>query len=666
MLTRTRRAWTRVAAAWLALLAAPGLTAREQDPLPSGPDLVARFVAAIGGADAWRGVTSMHATGRTELPAQNLRGTFEMLSARPARLLLRMDLAGMGKAESGFNGEVGWTLDPMVGPSLVTGGPLAEMKNDAHFDAALHPPDLIASVVTRARVEFDGRPAYKVAVTYVSGQLRDEFFDVETGLMLGSEGVSDTPMGKLPVKVTLRDYKVFGGVKQPTRLIQASMGLEQHFVIESLELNVVRPDAFQPPPVIRAMIKGEPDEPWRRAAVASFDEAWTTIYESFYDPSFGGLDWEGVRTSLRPRVQAAADPDAARAVIREMLATLKRSHFALLSSSATDGEPLPKGEALIAIDTRLVDGAVVITGVRPGTDAARAGLAPGQVVLAIDDESAAQWTAGNGTADPRIAAMATWRRVQRALRGADRSEARVRIGESGRERVIVTRRSRPEGDRVVFGDLPPFFVQVGERVVKTPAGHAVGVVGFNVWMTSAGDQVAAAIDRHRSAAGLVLDLRGNPGGLAAMIQGVAGHVFNERVVLGRMKTRTADLEFFANPRVVMPDGRRVTPFAGPLVVLVDELTASASECFAGGLQSLGRARVVGRTTAGQALPASTRRLSNGDLLMYVVGDFVTATGRRLEGDGVVPDEPVSLEAAALLAGRDPDLEAALRWIDTKI
>ncbi len=150
-----------------------------------------------------------------------------------------------------------------------------------------------------------------------------------------------------------------------------------------------------------------------------------------------------------------------------------------------------------------------------------------------------------------------------------------------------------------------------------------------------------------------------------MIRGVAGHLFDQQVVLGRMKTRDTELEFAANPRVVTADGRRVVPFAGPVALLVDELTASASECFAGGLQSLGRVRVFGRTTAGQALPASTKRLPNGDLLMYVVGDFVTGTGRRLEGEGVIPDEKVTLDPALLTAGRDPDLEAALRWLDTK-
>ena len=148
-----------------------------------------------------------------------------------------------------------------------------------------------------------------------------------------------------------------------------------------------------------------------------------------------------------------------------------------------------------------------------------------------------------------------------------------------------------------------------------------------------------------------------------MISGVAGHLFAEPGLLGRMKTRTADLEFNANPRLVTPDGVRVEPYKGPVALLVDELTASASECFAGALQSLGRARVFGRQTLGQALPALTRRLTNGDVLMYVVGDFVTATGQRLEGTGVRPDEVVPLSLSELRAGKDATLDAALRWLD---
>jgi carboxyl-terminal processing protease len=130
-----------------------------------------------------------------------------------------------------------------------------------------------------------------------------------------------------------------------------------------------------------------------------------------------------------------------------------------------------------------------------------------------------------------------------------------------------------------------------------------------------------------------------------------------------MHTRQADLELRVNPRRSTPDGRSVTPYGGPVAILVDEVTASASECFAGSVQGLGRARVFGRRTMGQALPAATRQLPSGDILMHVLGDFVTPAGVRLEGRGVVPDEIVPLAIDALRSGRDPDLDAALAWID---
>ena len=83
---------------------------------------------------------------------------------------------------------------------------------------------------------------------------------------------------------------------------------------------------------------------------------------------------------------------------------------------------------------------------------------------------------------------------------------------------------------------------------------------------------------------------------------------------------------------------------------------------AGGLQAISRGRVFGTRTMGQALPATFSRLPNGDTLVHAFGDFVTA-GVRLEGRGVVPDVEIPIDRNALAAGRDPALEAALRWID---
>ena len=102
---------------------------------------------------------------------------------------------------------------------------------------------------------------------------------------------------------------------------------------------------------------------------------------------------------------------------------------------------------------------------------------------------------------------------------------------------------------------------------------------------------------------------------------------------------------------------------GPVAILVDGLTGSASECFTGGMQSLGRARVFGAQTMGQALPALFDRLPNGDILVHAFGDFVTATGDRLEGRGVIPDVEVAISREALASGRDATLDKALEWVD---
>jgi carboxyl-terminal processing protease len=81
------------------------------------------------------------------------------------------------------------------------------------------------------------------------------------------------------------------------------------------------------------------------------------------------------------------------------------------------------------------------------------------------------------------------------------------------------------------------------------------------------------------------------------------------------------------------------------------------------MQSIGRARVFGQTSMGQALPALFDKLPNGDVLIHAYGDFVTANGTRLEARGVIPDEAVPIRREDLLAGRDAALAAALRWID---
>jgi C-terminal processing protease CtpA/Prc len=101
-------------------------------------------------------------------------------------------------------------------------------------------------------------------------------------------------------------------------------------------------------------------------------------------------------------------------------------------------------------------------------------------------------------------------------------------------------------------------------------------------------------------------------------------------------------------------------FTGPLVVLVDVLSGSSSEEFAGALQSQGRATIVGERTAGSVLVMDLKPLPDGGTLAYPLAQTQTADGTVLEGRGVIPDIAVSLNHESLLQGVDPQLEAALQ------
>lgn len=399
---------------------------------------------------------------------------------------------------------------------------------------------------------------------------------------------------------------------------------------------------------------------WRPAAVESFDVAWATIRDTFYDPDMGGLDWDAVRDELRPQVEAASTEDAARGVIRDMLGRLGRSHFALLSPEAVGGGG---GDARVPVDVRITGQGAIVTRTTGNGGPDADGIHPGDIIVAIDGQAVPEPPGGPSPEETRDLRLDLWRVVDGWLRGRPASPARVRLRSTdGRERDVTVVRERPGGEIVRLGTLPPLPVRVESRTVDLAGRLSAGVIAFNVWMAPVDAPLTRAVDDMRTLDGIVLDLRGNPGGLAEMIRGVSGHFFAEPETLGRMRIRTGELEFRANPRRSTPDGRRVEPFAGPVAILVDELTASASECFAGALQALGRARVFGRPTMGQALPALTKVLPNNDTLMYVVGDFITSAGESLEGRGVVPDEVVALDPETLAAGRDAVLDAALAWL----
>jgi carboxyl-terminal processing protease len=405
-------------------------------------------------------------------------------------------------------------------------------------------------------------------------------------------------------------------------------------------------------------------------ATLTFDSAWSRIEATHYDTAYAGVDWHGVRAELRPRAAAARTLDELRAVISEMLARLGESHFSLIPHEAADAlgpqggtASQVTGDAGLAV--RLIDDEIVVTRVGSGGGAEAAGIATGWTLLAIDEILLAprlRSLFALPEQDRRTARTRLLYGVNGALAGlvGDTLLLRLRSGDGTEIERPVALTPSP-GSMVRFGNLPPVLALLEHEAL--PAGDScVGLIRLNVWMVPLSAEFDRAVDELRHCSGMIVDLRGNPGGVAGMVMGTAGHFLNDTLALGFMKTRGNELRFKANPRRVRADGTPVQPFAGPLAVLMDEMSASTSEFFAAGLQGVGRARVFGTSSAGQALPAAMLRLPTNDVLMHVIADFTGPGGVRMEGDGVRPDVTVTSTKQDLLAGRDATLDAAIDWI----
>jgi hypothetical protein len=218
-----------------------------------------------------------------------------------------------------------------------------------------------------------------------------------------------------------------------------------------------------------------------------------------------------------------------------------------------------------------------------------------------------------------------------------------------RLRTINVKRERLKGEMSpAVGNLPAMYTEFESRRLQGRFGY----IRFNAFVPSLMEKLCGALRTMKDAPGIILDLRGNQGGLLGMIGGLTGLLETDAMSMGTMQMRNGRIPLFVFPQLA--------PYSGPLVVLLDGSTQSAGEMFASGLQETGRATLVGEQSAGNTLPSAIKKLPTGAIFQYGFANYETTSGKRLEGSGVTPDLTIKLSRRNLLRGVDPQLTAAIR------
>ena len=387
-----------------------------------------------------------------------------------------------------------------------------------------------------------------------------------------------------------------------------------------------------------------------------FEEVWKTINEKYYNPSFNGVDWNAMRERYRPRVDAVSSDEEFYALLNQMTGELRDAHTRVRSPrQSRDRKKQQATSAGVLIYE--IEGTPVIFDVIPDSDAARAGALPGMVVRSVDGQPIAEAIAEAR----RDVGVSSTERATRIL-----SYLRLIAGEPNTPLKLGL--TRPDGT--------PFEVALMRRTISAapqftarllPSGYAY--IRFNRFRSPAAKQVKEALVKFKDAPGLILDLRGNPGGDGREGLRIAGYFFDEKVPIARIVTRTgkppsALFGLVSLPKVFEAGEKGNQIYSNPLVILINEATASTSELIVSGMQERGRAQIVGTQSCGCVLGVLNHRelKGGGELAISEVG-FVTPQGRTLEGNGIVPDRTIAMTLIDLQHQRDRALEEAEKYLN---
>ncbi len=237
-------------------LLSPLLIYSAEEPLPKADAILDRVIEVTGGKAAWEKRQNLVRRGTVDFIGNKVKGSITIYEATPNRVLAVLEIPGIGKIESGSNGEVAWENSPGGGPRIKDGPEKVDALRDGTFNAPLFWRKLYSKVETLGTETVQGHDTYKVQLTPESGEPTTEYLDKKTGLLVKTSAARMTPKGRVSGEILYEDYRKEGDVLVPFKLTNRFAGQEFQIQIQSAEVNVnMPPDRFNLPPEVQFLLR---------------------------------------------------------------------------------------------------------------------------------------------------------------------------------------------------------------------------------------------------------------------------------------------------------------------------------------------------------------------------------------------------------------------------
>ena len=348
-----------------------------------------------------------------------------------------------------------------------------------------------------------------------------------------------------------------------------------------------------------SLIKSNPKE--------VIDQVWQIIYRDYLDSSgnYNEKEWKSIRKGLLSRKYI--DTNDSYEAIRDMLSSLNDPYTRFLDPKQFNEMKIDTSGELTGVGIQLsldkVKNSIVVVSPIEGTPAFQAGVKSNDVIISINSTSTKNMSIED---------------VVRLIRG--KKGTSVTLGLKRGEQILRL---------TLIRDVIEILV-VDSHLNKTKTGLEVGYIRLKQFNANASKEMRDAIRNleNENVLGYVLDLRSNPGGLLEASVDIARHWINDGVIVST-QTRSGIKD------IRRANGKALTK--KPVVILVNEGSASASEILSGAIQDNNRGLLVGNKTFGKGLVQSVRSLADGSGLTVTIAKYLTPNGTDIHQNGIIPD-----------------------------